>query len=329
MKKTIFKLILLIIAFLLSIVIMQNSVWATNENIEILEKSNGDYLIYIKDNLNNDFEFAFSNVANVDKNSLSYMNSETDGIGENANKIAYVNSVTKALFNQPTYMWARIGTNYILEGVQVDLSKAMHEYNLQYVASLTKEIEVDTTKTNTVKKIIEEKEITKTVGKVILTNINENANYSYILVKLPNTQEYNKLMNLVAIVSKFNSTTNMYKRINVYKEFLNTFNNLIPSYTDNWIDIQENEILQPEDAEDGEQYILWIKESQNDQTIKLDIQFLTSHKKYSEEKIMETITTKLPITYDNNILLIALVILVLVSVAVYIRIKTLKNKEEK
>lgn len=329
MKKTIFKLILLIIAFLLSIVIMQNSVWATNENIEILEKSNGDYLIYIKDNLNNDFEFAFSNVANVDKNSLSYMNSETDGIGENANKIAYVNSVTKALFNQPTYMWARIGTNYILEGVQVDLSKAMHEYNLQYVASLTKEIEVDTTKTNTVKKMIEEKEITKTVGKVILTNINENANYSYILVKLPNTQEYNKLMNLVAIVSKFNSTTNMYKRINVYKEFLNTFNNLIPSYTDNWIDIQENEILQPEDAEDGEQYILWIKESQNDQTIKLDIQFLTSHKKYSEEKIMETITTKLPITYDNNILLIALVILVLVSVTVYIRIKTLKNKEEK
>lgn len=329
MKKTIFKLILLIIAFLLSIVIMQNSVWATNENIEILEKSNGEYLIYIKDNLNNDFEFAFSNVANVDKNSLSYMNSETDGIGENANKIAYVNSVTKALFNQPTYMWARIGTNYILEGVQVDLSKAMHEYNLQYVASLTKEIEVDTTKTNTVKKMIEEKEITKTVGKVILTSINENANYSYILVKLPNTQEYNKLMNLVAIVSKFNSTTNMYKRINVYKEFLNTFNNLIPSYTDNWIDIQENEILQPEDAEDGEQYILWIKESQNDQTIKLDIQFLTSHKKYSEEKIMETITTKLPITYDNNILLIALVILVLVSVTVYIRIKTLKNKEEK
>lgn len=329
MKKTIFKLILLIIAFLLSIVIMQNSVWATNENIEILEKSNGDYLIYIKDNLNNDFEFAFSNVANVDKNSLSYMNSETDGIGENANKIAYVNSITKELFNQPTYMWARIGTNYILEGVQVDLSKAMHEYNLQYVASLTKEIEVDTTKTNTVKKMIEEKEITKTVGKVILTNINENANYSYILVKLPNTQEYNKLMNLVAIVSKFNSTTNMYKRINVYKEFLNTFNNLIPSYTDNWIDIQENEILQPEDAEDGEEYVLWIKESQNDQTIKLDIQFLTSHKKYSEEKIMETITTKLPITYDNNILLIALVILVLVSVAVYIRIKSLKNKEEK
>ena len=329
MKKTIFKLILLIIAFLLSIVIMQNSVWATNENIEILEKSNGEYLIYIKDNLNNDFEFAFSNVANVDKNSLSYMNSETDGIGENANKIAYVNSITKELFNQPTYMWARIGTNYILEGVQVDLSKAMHEYNLQYVASLTKEIEVDTTKTNTVKKMIEEKEITKTVGKVILTSINENANYSYILVKLPNTQEYNKLMNLVAIVSKFNSTTNMYKRINVYKEFLNTFNNLIPSYTDNWIDIQENEILQPEDAEDGEQYILWIKESQNDQTIKLDIQFLTSHKKYSEEKIMETITTKLPITYDNNILLIALVILVLVSVTVYIRIKSLKNKEEK
>ena len=329
MKKTISKLIVLIIAFLLSIVIMQISVYATNENIEILEKSNGDYLIYIKDNLNNDFEFAFSNVANADKNSLSYMDSETDGTGENASKVAYVNSVTKALFNQPTYMWARIGTNYILEGVQVDLSKAMHEYDLQYAASLTKEIDVDTTKTNTVKETIDGKEITTTVGKVVLTNINENANYSYILVKLPNSQEYNKLMDLATRVSKFNSTTNMYQRINVYKEFLNTFNNLIPSDTDNWIDVQENEILQPEDAEDGEQYILWIRESQNNQTTKLDIQFLTSHKKYSEEKIMETITTKLPITYDNNTLLIVLAILILVSVVVCIRIKTLKNKEEK
>ncbi len=329
MKKTISKLIVLIIAFLLSIVIMQISVYATNENIEILEKSNGDYLIYIKDNLNNDFEFAFSNVANADKNSLSYMDSETDGTGENASKVAYVNSVTKALFNQPTYMWARIGTNYILEGVQVDLSKAMHEYDLQYAASLTKEIDVDTTKTNTVKETIDGKEITTTVGKVVLTNINENANYSYILVKLPNSQEYNKLMDLATRVSKFNSTTNMYTRINIYNEFLNTFNNLIPSDTDNWIDVQENEILQPEDAEDGEQYILWIRESQNNQTTKLDIQFLTSHKQYSEERIIETITTKLPITYDNNTLLIVLAILILVSVVVCIRIKTLKNKEEK
>lgn len=329
MKKTISKLIVLIIAFLLSIVIMQISVYATNENIEILEKANGDYLIYIKDNLNNDFEFAFSNVANADKNSLSYMDSETDGTGENASKVAYVNSVTKELFNQPTYMWARIGTNYILEGVQVDLSKAMHEYDLQYAASLTKEIEVDTTKTNTVKETIDGKEITTTVGKVVLTNINENANYSYILVKLPNSQEYNKLMDLATRVSKFNSTTNMYTRINIYNEFLNTFNNLIPSDTDNWIDVQENEILQPEDAEDGEQYILWIRESQNNQTTKLDIQFLTSHKQYSEERIIETITTKLPITYDNNTLLIVLAILILVSVVVCIRIKTLKNKEEK
>ena len=329
MKKTISKLIVLIIAFLLSIVIMQISVYATNENIEILEKANGDYLIYIKDNLNNDFEFAFSNVANADKNSLSYMDSETDGTGENASKVAYVNSVTKKLFNQPTYMWVRIGTNYILEGVQVDLSKAMHEYDLQYAASLTKEIEVDTTKTNTVKETIDGKEITTTVGKVVLTNINENANYSYILVKLPNSQEYNKLMDLATRVSKFNSTTNMYTRINIYNEFLNTFNNLIPSDTDNWINVQENEILQPEDAEDGEQYILWIRESQNNQTTKLDIQFLTSHKQYSEEKIIETITTKLPITYDNNTLLIVLAILILVSIVVCIRIKTLKNKEEK
>ena len=324
-----FKLIVVAILLILGLAAIHTSVSASNENIQILGKPNGDYLIYIKDNLNEDFEFAFSNDANADKAILEYTSAETDSAYSDANKVAYVNSATIGKFSTPTYMWARIGTDYILEGVEIDLSKAMNEYDLQYAASLTKEIDVDTTKTNTVKETIDGKKVITTVGKVILTNLNQNSNYSYILIKLPNSDDYNKLMDLATRISKFNSTTNMYTRINIYNEFLNTFNNLIPSDTDNWINVQENEISQPEDAKDGEQYILWIKESENGQIKKFDVQFLTSYKKYSEEKIMETITTKLPITYDNNTLLIVLAILILVSVVVCIRIKTLKNKEEK
>jgi ABC-type multidrug transport system fused ATPase/permease subunit len=51
--------------------------------------------------------------------------------------------------------------------------------------------------------------------------------------------------------------------------------------------------------------------------------------KESEEKIVEKITTKLPVTYDNNILLIVLVILIIAIVIVALRVKSLNKKEEK
>ena len=51
--------------------------------------------------------------------------------------------------------------------------------------------------------------------------------------------------------------------------------------------------------------------------------------KESEEKIMEKITTKLPITYDNNTLLIVLGILVVLTTVVFIRIRILNKKQEK
>ena len=322
------KLIILSLVFILGLVLIQTSVEASNKNIQILGKSNGDYIIYIKDNLSKDFEFAFSNDTNANKEMLEYTSSETDSTQSDANKVAYVNSATIGMFSKPTYMWVRIGENYILEGVQVDLSKAINEYDLQYATSLTKQIEVDTTKTNTIKKIIDGKDVITTVGKVILTNPNQNLNYSYILIELPNSDKYNKFMDLATRISKFNSATSIYTKIEVYNEFLNYFYTLTPDIEDNWVNVQENEILQPEDSKDGEQYILWIRESENEQTQNIDVQFLTSHKEYSEERIKETITTKLPVTYDNNILLIVFGVLIVAIIIVYIRIKTLNRKEK-
>ena len=72
------KLIVLAIVFILGIIAIQMSVNASNENIQILEKTTGDYIIYIKDNLDTDFEFAFSNDASADKNALTYYSAETD-----------------------------------------------------------------------------------------------------------------------------------------------------------------------------------------------------------------------------------------------------------
>ena len=153
----------------------------------------------------------------------------------------------------------------------------------------------------------------------------DEGEYSYILIK--ESEEYAKLTDLATRISKFNSETNMYTQIQVYSEFFNKSKELAPDNAAEWIKVENNEILQPEDSENGEKYILWIKE-ENSTTQKLDIQFLTSHKEYSEEKIIETITTKLPVTYDNNTLLIVLAILIVAIIAVLIRIKVLNKKEK-
>ena len=317
-----YKLIIVAIIFILGLIAIHTSVFASNENVQILEKNTGDYIIYVKDNLNTDFEFAFSNDKLADKNILTYYSAETDS---NGNKIAFVNSETISLFSAPTYMWVKTEADYVLEGIEIDLSKAINENDLQIAANLTKIIKVDTTKTNTIEETIDGKKVTTTVGKVVLT---EQGDYSYILIEEPDSEDYDKLTELATRISKFNSETDMYTQIQVYSEFLNIFTKLTPNDNAEWVDLKGNEIIQPEDTEDGEKYILWIKEVGADQTANLDIQFLISYKQYSEEKIIEKITTKLPVTYDNNTLLIVFGVLVLAIIIVCIRIKML-NKREK
>lgn len=327
-----FKTIILLIFTFIVIFGFGGIVNASNENIQILEKNTKDYIIYVKDNLDTDFEFAFSNDMSADKNTLTYYSAETDSPEANANKVAFVNSETVSLFSAPTYIWVRVGTNYILEGEEINLSKAINEYDLQKATTITKTIKVDTTKTNTKEEAIGEKKVKTTTGKVILT---EEGDYSYILIEEPNSEEYVKLIDLATRISKFNSETDMYTQIQVYSEFLNIFNMLAPNESTEWKKVNENEILQPKDSQDGEKYILWIKQEEN--TTKkqkdavastIDVQFLTSYKKYSEEKRIETITTKLPVTYDNNTLLVVLAILVFAIIVVCIKIKMLSKKEK-
>ena len=132
-------------------------------------------------------------------------------------------------------------------------------------------------------------------------------------------------MDLAERISKFDNETNldMYAKLEVYNEFSTLFNNLKYNLDyDKWVDVEENEIYQPSDAKNGDKYVLWIKEGRET----IDAQFLTS--KYVEEKVVEKITTKLPVTYDNNILLVVLGILVIAIIAVSIRIKSLEKESK-
>lgn len=320
MKKLKTKLIILAIVFCLLIAIMQISVYATNENVKIVKESATDYLIYIKNNLDTDFSFAFSN-SNTEP--TDYTNCGTDSTDAGANKIAFINNSITTKYGGTAYIWAKAGSNYLLNGVQIDLTDSITQANLNFADNITKAINVDTTQITETKETINDIEKTTKLGKIVLL---QTGNFEYQLVKLPNSIEYNNFMNLADRISKFNSSTNIYTKIEVYKEFYDLYLQLSQALVaSDWTAVNGTEIVQPLDSENGEQYILWLKNSNGT----IDTQFLTSSKEVSEEKIVETITTKLPVTYDNNILLIILVILVIPTIIIGMRIKMLKSKEEK
>ena len=131
-------------------------------------------------------------------------------------------------------------------------------------------------------------------------------------------------MKLATKISKLDSDTDMYTRIELYSEFFDLFNNLKPNSDDVWSTVNKNVIYQPDDAEDGDEYVIWIMDNNSGD---IDVQFLTSTKKFSEEKVKDLITTKLPVTYDNNILLVIFAIVIVLIIVVCIRIKFLNKKE--
>ena len=318
-----------IIAILfISIFGMIYTVNGANENIQIVKKSGNEYLIYISGHMNLQFEFAFSNDQGVNKETLGYKSSILDSTSEE-NNVAYIdNSLYSAYFSGKTYLWARdLSGKYFAEKVEVDLSKAIEESNVNLINNLTKIIKVDTKNTITTSEVVNEVKVTKTVGKV---DVLEEGTTYYQLVKLPASEEHNEFMKTAEKIANDKIENNMYAKLEVANKFSNYYNKLVPNVDDaKWIKVNNNTILQPEESHDGEQYILWLKTEKNGEN-KIDVQFLTCFEDYKPEVISEKITTKLPVTYDNPILFIILAVLVVALVVVLIlRKKTEKIKTEK
>lgn len=285
---------------------------AANENLQLVKQSDTDYLIYINGHLGETFEFAFSD---DETEPIMYSASAKDSKDE-GNYIAYINKYTTA----KKYLWAKDAEGIFVKGVEVDLNNAIPAEELASIQNVTKKIAVDTTKVQVEEKQVKGNTVTVTTGKVVLE---DEGNYEYKIEKLPSTDEYNELMDLAERISKISKDTDMYSKLVLYTRFNTLYNKLATEILDNenWETVENQEILQPEDTENGDKYVLWIKGED-----KLDAQFLTS--KYDEEKVIEKITTKLPVTYDNNTLLVVLAVLVIAIVAVSIRIKSLKKEDK-
>ena len=90
----------------------------------INDESKQEYIIYIKETLEQKFKFAFTTNENPGEMDLIYINSISD-LGKN--QVAFLDAETYekiSIENKPIFMWAKDeNENLILNGFQIDLTK--------------------------------------------------------------------------------------------------------------------------------------------------------------------------------------------------------------
>ena len=321
---------------LLSLVLMLLSIFTmpaqagTNEKI-ILKKANDEFLIYYKEICNEEFEFAFSLDPKEEEDNLIFTKSAKDQLTETALNVAYVDEyLFTNYFNsdKPTYIWVRNNEGKMLVSADLlNLDEAIQEETVELVNSTTKRIKTHIETTEPKTEIVDGVETTVTTGKLVLDN-KENK-YSYELIKVANNAEAEELFNLVEKLQK-NEELGTYENLTFASKFYDLYNKLMPKTAD-WTQVDDSEILQPENTLEGEKYIVYLKDEKG----VVDVQFLTSVYKVEEgvKEETETITetVKLPVTFDSgSILFIILAVIVLALVIVTIvRVKANKKDEKK
>lgn len=318
MKKTLGVKVAFCVMFLF-ILFFSNKVLATNDGLTILRKNDTEYIIYLNANLDKEYEYAFTNNKGDNKESLDYIRAEKES-AENK----YVMYISGAKYdnyfkgNTAVYVYARdLDGNYLADGISIDLNDSIPYSAVDLANNVTKRIAVDTTQKTVTQKTENEIKYTQINGRVDITD-DKDSKYSYYLVKLPSTDDYNRFMSLAEEINKLQANSGLYDNIRMCKEFYDLYNQLMPS--ENWAEVTDMKIEQPADSKTGEQYVLWIK---NDTKNIVDVQFLTcfqdENKEFVKEENIVKTTSKLPITYDSVILFVilgvALVLLVMVIVA--------------
>lgn len=349
MKKLLKEISIVTFIVIMIISLIQFPVNATNEKIEIV-KTTDQYLIYDEAIMSSAFQFAFSNDNTAETSTLNFINSITDSEGNN---VAYVDSALEEQYfidadsetgeYKDTYMWIKQGETISDEPVLVELDTAITQEIIDFVSGTI----VDGNRVNGITTRIpvtigqEEGEpvtegnttITTTVG-YLQVEAEEGSMYEYQIVKLPN-EDYTRFVELAKEISNFTDNANSYENISKINEFYTLYNSLMPTETTEWLDVQNNRIEQPEDARNGEEYVVWIRKTSADQTdTVVDVQFMTSVREETEKRTTETVkeevttTTKLPVTFDSNMILIIVLAVIIVAIIVLLVIKK-KNSNKK
>ena len=330
--------LLSVLAILLFIAVMPIVVFATNEDVSVVSTQNEsgkqEYIIYIKGytDKNVEFKYAFTNIENPEDMDLSYINSISDLGG---NQAAFLDAATyDKLKSNTIYMWAKDNEgNLILEGIQLDLENSLTKEDINTVETVTKRIEVkiadsEDKATEVRNENIDGVEETASVGYVQIID-DQKATYYYKRIQLPDSEEYNRLMELAEKIEKEYDAMDMYEKVQIAEEFNSLYSKLIA--VEDWQEVENMKVEQPEESVAGDKYIVFLKKVDKEKTI-LDAQFLTAYDDYKPNVVKEQIitqeTAKLPITYDSIALIVILAIVVIALVVVFIRMKKLSKKDE-
>lgn len=324
MIKTKLKVVLAIAILALAVLIIPGICYAeegTNDGVVIVKTSTDRYLIYIKDYLDVDFKFALS--TDGTETPSIFTNFAVDTV-DAQNHIAFSETGTEE------YLWVKVGDEIKISGRKIDLTDNITMAELEGIENISKTIEIEIGVSEPVETMMKDEatgdEYKKTVKVGTVKIITPISNGKYQLVKRLSNEKTNQFFALAELIEK-NNFTDKYAVIKTAKEFTDLKAELRASLSD-WKDVVDATVKQPEDAEDGEQYILWLKEDESTVNIAMeDVHFLTSVKEESIEKITEDVTTLLPKTYDDNTILFAFIAVVIAIVAVAIRISFLKKKE--
>lgn len=307
----------------ITILMIHLTVNATNDDIAILEKQENEYILYLEQYLDQEFYFAFSNSQNAKEGDVDYpLNFIISKQDNKGNQVAYTTTESTTV-----YMWVKVNDSIVMAGMPIDFTQSISEEKINELSTLTQKIPVDTTETKT-EQITENNTIkTVTQGIVKITD-SEEANYYYSTKLLTqDTTNYNRLME---ITQKFSENLNTYEEILLYQEYEELLDSMIKATE--WTEAKDRIIELPTTANDGEKYAVLIKKEANGVTT-YDVQFLTSYKSTEQSEIEKVVSTKqnakLPITYDNPILMIIFGIGVVLLIIVFLRIKSLSKKHER
>ena len=336
-----FLLLGMFVTILLSVLLVPVYAEGENETI-VLEKSTNKYLVYFKDICNNVFQFAISKESNTAEFELSYVSSAKDSTKEGALNVAFIDETNHPQVDDDVYIWIKDNTDTtIVSGQKIDIKdnvlddEIINLINTTTIANKeTDRIKVDTTQTQTTNSVVNGVDTTIKTGKVIIDE-KENATYQYKLVLANDTDsDAGKLYSLSDKINNYSGDS--YGKLKLAQEFYKLYLKLMPEDSE-WEKVNNREILQPEDTNAGDKYIVYIKELKKNRDEIIDIKLLecvreeAQGKKQIEEEVTEEVkqTVKLPITYDSITLIIIFAILVIAIIVVTIlRSNHIKNNEK-
>ena len=326
MKKSLAQKVMLFLAVtIITITLLQSFSLAKSENVQMIKKSEKEYIIYVSNLIGSEFEFSFANKKDESKENLVFTNSALDQ-EDNGNNIAYIDeTIYNNYFDgkKETYLWVKQGTEYKVEAEKINLKDALTEEDIQELNNATKKIPVKFGELNLPAETVDGVKITRRMGTINIED-NSETEYSYKMLKSTEESKVEELINLANEMNKLDEK-NTYDKLSIYGQFKSLYEELKPS---DWWNVAENNVIkQPQESKKGEQYLVWIK---NEQTT--DVQIMTCNDDYTPEyenkKIINKVITKLPITGESLALYITAAILIVLIVTVAI-LKVKNNKSNK